>query len=258
MTSIFFSPWGTTKKTARAILGHQEKVLERDLLGRPLTEEWTLPAGEPVLVSMPVYAGRIPGICREMLLAHLKGHGNPAIAVAVYGNRDYDDALVELQDLLEENGFCVIAGAAFVAQHSIFTKVAAGRPDEDDRRRMAEFGAMCREKLSGFDPDAHTPIHIKGNRPYKKAKGVPFQPECNQNCMKCYACAKNCPTHSIPLDTPWLPVLTPASPAAPVSICAPRRPEAIEVPFSKWPPRGLKPCAQSAGSLSSFSKHLRR
>ena len=116
MTSIFFSPRGTTKKTARAILGHQEKVLERDLLGRPLTEEWTLPAGEPVLVSMPVYAGRIPGICREMLLAHLKGHGNPAIAVAVYGNRDYDDALVELQDLLEENGFCVIAGAAFVAQ----------------------------------------------------------------------------------------------------------------------------------------------
>ena len=111
---------------------------------------------------------------------------------------------VELQDLLEENGFCVIAGAAFVAQHSIFTKVAAGRPDEDDRRRMAEFGAMCREKLSGFDPDAHTPIHIKGNRPYKKAKGVPFQPECNQNCMKCYACAKNCPTHSIPLETPWL------------------------------------------------------
>ena len=204
MTSIFFSPRGTTKKTARAILGHQEKVLERDLLGRPLTEEWTLPAGEPVLVSMPVYAGRIPGICREMLLAHLKGHGNPAIAVAVYGNRDYDDALVELQDLLEENGFCVIAGAAFVAQHSIFTKVAAGRPDEDDRRRMAEFGAMCRDKLSGFDPDAHTPIHIKGNRPYKKAKGVPFQPECNQNCMKCYACAKNCPTHSIPLETPWL------------------------------------------------------
>ena len=111
---------------------------------------------------------------------------------------------MELQDLLEENGFCVIAGAAFVAQHSIFTKVAAGRPDEDDRRRMAEFGAMCREKLSGFDPDAHTPIHIKGNRPYKKAKGVPFQPECNQNCMKCYACAKNCPTHSIPLETPWL------------------------------------------------------
>ena len=131
-------------------------MLERDLLGRPLTEEWTLPAGEPVLVSMPVYAGRIPSICREMLLAHLKGHGNPAIAVAVYGNRDYDDALVELQDLLEENGFCVIAGAAFVAQHSIFTKVAAGRPDEDDRRRMAEFGAMCREKLSGFDPDATT------------------------------------------------------------------------------------------------------
>lgn len=174
MTSIFFSPRGTTKKTARAILGHQEKVLERDLLGRPLTEEWTLPAGEPVLVSMPVYAGRIPGICREMLLAHLKGHGNPAIAVAVYGNRDYDDALVELQDLLEENGFCVIAGAAFVAQHSIFTKVAAGRPDEDDRPAHGGVWRHVPGKALRIRPGRAHPDPYKGKPALQKGQGRSF------------------------------------------------------------------------------------
>lgn len=95
-----------------------------------------------------------------MLLAHLKGHGNPAIAVAVYGNRDYDDALVELQDLLEENGFCVIAGAAFVAQHSIFTKVAAGRPDEDDRRAHGGVWQPCAGKSSQDSTRTRTPRSI--------------------------------------------------------------------------------------------------
>ena len=78
---------------------------------------------------MPVYAGRIPPICSEMLL-HLKGHNTPAIITVAFGNRDYDDALLELKSLLENNGFLVIGAGAFVAQHSIFPKVGKGRPDE--------------------------------------------------------------------------------------------------------------------------------
>ena len=52
MISIFFSPRGTTKKTARAIAGHEGPVQERDLLGRPLTEDLTVPAEEPVLPGL--------------------------------------------------------------------------------------------------------------------------------------------------------------------------------------------------------------
>lgn len=204
MTSIFFSPRGTTKKTARAILGNGGGVEERDLIGSPLSEEWLVPAGEAVMVSMPVYAGRIPGICAAMLKEHLKGNGNPAIAVVVYGNREFDDALTELQDLLEECGFCVIGAGAFVAQHSIFTKTAARRPDENDRQLMAEFGAKCQEKIFTFAPQGHKPIQVRGSHDYRKAKGVPFKPDCNKNCIKCGACANSCPTHAIPLETPWL------------------------------------------------------
>ena len=159
MRSIFFSPRGTTKKTARAIL--------RDFG----------PAEEPVLVAMPVYAGRIPQQCFEQLSAHLKGNGGPAIAVAVYGNRDYDDALTELQDLLEGNGFRVVAAGAFIGRHSIFDHVAAGRPDEADLAAMADFGRRCRAVLDAYVPGGdHAPVAIKGSHDLPPHKRVPFHP----------------------------------------------------------------------------------
>lgn len=204
MTSIFFSPRGTTKQTARAILGQAGPVEERDLLSRPLREDWLLPAGEPVLAALPVYAGRIPGVCRDMLRGRLRGSGSPAVAVVVYGNRDYDDALLELRDLLEEQGFRVVAAGAFVARHSIFTRVAADRPDGADRALMARFGARCREAVAAFDPAApHTPPAVPGSRNYRKAGRVPFHPECSDRCMKCGACARSCPAAAIPPEEPW-------------------------------------------------------
>ncbi len=205
MIALFFSPRGTTKKTARAIAGHDGPVQERDLLGRPLTEDLEVPAEEPVLVAMPVYAGRIPQTCREQLSAHLKGNGGPAIAVAVYGNRDYDDALTELQDLLEGSGFHVVAAGAFIGRHSIFDRVAAGRPDEADLAAMANFGQRCREVLAAYTPGGdHTPIAIKGSHDLPPYKTVSFHPSAGDRCMKCNACANACPAGAIPKETPWV------------------------------------------------------
>lgn len=205
MLSIFFSPRGTTKKTARAIAGHDGPLQERDLLGRPLTEDLDVPAEEPVLVAMPVYAGRIPQHCFEQLSAHLKGHGGPAIAVAVYGNRDYDDALTELQDLLEANGFHVVAAGAFIGRHSIFDHVAAGRPDEADLAAMADFGGRCRAVLETYVPGGdHPPIAIKGSHDLPPHKKVSFHPSAGDRCMKCNACAAACPAGAIPKETPWV------------------------------------------------------
>lgn len=204
MISIFFSPRGTTKRTARAILGYGQKVEERDLLGSPLKEDLVLPPGEPVLVAMPVYAGQIPVLCRRQLKAHLKGSGNPAVAVAVYGNRAYDNALAELQDILEEAGCPVVAAGAFIGRHSIFPKVAEGRPDQADLALMAAFGDKCREKLAAFDPAAHVRLDLPGDHAYREPGRVPFHPSCNDRCMKCYACANTCPAGAIPMETPWI------------------------------------------------------
>ena len=205
MISIFFSPRGTTKKTARTILEAAGPVGERDLLSHPLIEELAVPVEEPVLVAMPVYAGRIPKSCREQLGAYLKGAGGPAIAVAVYGNRDYDDALTELQDLLEDKGFHVVAAGAFIGRHSIFSNVAASRPDEADLTAMRDFGARCQGVLSAYVPEgAHPPIAIKGSHKLPPYKQVTFHPSCGDRCVKCGACAAACPAGAIPKETPWV------------------------------------------------------
>ncbi|NCB63675.1 MAG: 4Fe-4S dicluster domain-containing protein [Clostridia bacterium] len=203
MYSFYFSPRSTTKKIAQGITAAWDKPEERDLLTKPLKETVIIPEGEPVLVAMPVYVGRIPAVCREMLTL-LKGNGNPAVAVVAYGNRDYDDALLELADVLEAQGFHVVAAGAFIGQHSIYPGVAKGRPDADDRQALGEFGRQCKAAMEGFDATAHSRIAVKGDSDYrsKTPHVVPFKPFGNQNCIKCRACVSRCPMQAIPADDP--------------------------------------------------------
>lgn len=50
---------------------------------------------------MPVYAGRVPALTVERLKG-IKTSGVKCVIVAVYGNRAYEDALVEMQDVATE------------------------------------------------------------------------------------------------------------------------------------------------------------
>lgn len=50
---------------------------------------------------MPVYAGRVPALAVERLKG-MKTSGVKCVIVAVYGNRAYKDALVEMQDVATE------------------------------------------------------------------------------------------------------------------------------------------------------------
>ena len=62
---------------------------------------------------MPVYGGFIPQVCAHME-KNLKGDYTPAVIAAVYGNRHYDDALLQMKDILTEQGFVVKIGRAHV------------------------------------------------------------------------------------------------------------------------------------------------
>ena len=76
-------------------------------LTAPVTAQHLAP-GTPLLVVMPVYGGRLPAIAVQRL-REIRGNDSPAIAVVVYGNRAYDDALLELRDVLTANGFCLFS-----------------------------------------------------------------------------------------------------------------------------------------------------
>lgn len=60
--------------------------------------------GELCVIAVPVYGGRVAATALQRL-QRLKGNGSPAILVVVYGNRDYEDALLELRDTAVQLGF---------------------------------------------------------------------------------------------------------------------------------------------------------
>ena len=190
-----FSPTGGTKKIADAIAaGFHTLVAEMDLA--KTDSAVTLGENDALLAVLPVYAGRVPQISLERLSA-LKGNGQKAVAVVVYGNREYEDALPETKDALEANGFRVIAAAAFIAEHSIARSIATGRPDASDEVLCRQFAADVMAK-----EDDAAPVNVPGNIPYKELKPSAFHPAANGDCVKCGICAQQCPVGAISLDDP--------------------------------------------------------
>ena len=193
-TTAVFSPTGGTSKIAAAIAG--ARMGTRIDLCSPV-EPQEMPAGAPLLAVVPVYGGRIPAIAAQRLLA-LQGNGNPAIAVVVYGNRAYEDALLELKNVLTEAGHQVIAAAAFIAEHSIIRSIAADRPHADDLARAVEFGAAVEAKLNG----ELTTVDVPGNAEYRPLPQMPATPLVTDACGGCGMCAHKCPVGAIPLSNP--------------------------------------------------------
>ena len=131
------------------------------------------------------------------LFGECRGNGCRAVGVAVYGNRDFDDALVELRDILVEGGCRFVAGITAVAEHSIVRVYGAGRPDEADAKELLSFGKQIREAMQ---KEMLTEPQIPGNRPYKEGgKGGPH-PLPNENCVRCGQCARKCPAAAISAD----------------------------------------------------------
>ena len=111
---IYYSPTGTSRKIAHAI-GDGLKVnnlKESDItFGNNLIESF--PKDSLTVIVSPVYGGRIPSIFFERL-GTPNGNGAMCAVVAVYGNRHYDDALLELKDEMTKRGFRAVAAASFI------------------------------------------------------------------------------------------------------------------------------------------------
>ena len=202
MNVIYFSPTRTSAKVADAIargMGYTQ-YNEIDLTYDP-AQNTNLIEGV-TLIAAPVYAGRVAKTAVERL-TQIKGTGEPAIVVAVYGNRHYEDALVELQDIADQAGFRTIAAAAFVGEHSYSRNnmpIAAGRPDHEDLTIAFEFGTAIAQKLTSDNSSSQ--LIVPGNRPYvDKGPFTPATPYTEESlCTQCQTCIDLCPTGTIILD----------------------------------------------------------
>jgi ferredoxin len=202
---IYFSPTRTTKRVLEGIAaGIPGGAVEHLDLTPPAarTREFAPLHDELAIVGAPVYGGLIPidAMCR---LRRLSGNDTPAVVVAVYGNREYEDALLELRDLVMAGGFRPVAGGAFIGEHSFsnaVTPIAVGRPDAQDLQKAMAFGRMVRDKLRGVQAlDEVAPVAVPGKLPIKKREGPWRAPPVTKAgvCTLCGECAEVCPTAAI-------------------------------------------------------------
>lgn len=197
---IYFSPTGGTKKVADILAkGLQGEIVPVDLTDCRLQfQSVTFTKEDIAIIAVPSYGGRIPSVMSERI-SMLEGRNIRTVLVCVYGNRAYEDTLLELKDSAEKSGFHVIAAVAAIAEHSIARRFAPGRPDMQDESLLYEFAEHIRKKV--HVGNTSTP-EIPGNRPYKKAGGTGIVPKPTKGCTRCMVCAKECPVQAIDHKNP--------------------------------------------------------
>jgi ferredoxin len=214
ITAAYFSGTRTTEKIVR----HISKRLAERWGAESKIHDFTLPgarddarafdARELVILGVPTYAGRVPNVLLPYLTEKLIGGGALAVPIVLFGNRNYDDSLIELRNILESDGFHTVGGAAFVGEHSFSYVLGAGRPDARDIKIADSFADEIFDRTENLTEAPKEPAFVKGEdpiRPYYTPRDRNSKPinilkvksKVNEDCTGCGICAKVCPMGSI-------------------------------------------------------------
>ena len=196
----YFSPTKGGEKIAKAIARGLEGDDKSDIT--------------PAVFVTPVYSGHMPGAAKERF-KNIKAKGNqPAILVAVYGNRAFEQALTDLETFIKERGYTPVSAAAFVCEHSYSTPetpIAAGRPDISDLQEAEQLGYAVKTKLLMGDLSPNDPIPEEQAKSFMAAVAAARTEAANlgkkpvpqyhgRKCTRCEACVAACPMGAIGED----------------------------------------------------------
>ncbi|NLJ70332.1 MAG: 4Fe-4S binding protein [Clostridiaceae bacterium] len=243
--TIFFSPTGSTKKIACLVgdgLANQLAVSNNKIdftLPQQRLHKYHFTEQDFVIFAMPVYAGRIPNKILPFVQSLFIGEHTPVVLISVFGNRNFDEALMELKIELEKQNFKAVAAAAIVSQHVFSEQIAKNRPDQQDLQEIQQFikdvtKQILETKHKTKSPDSNSEQNYSGQMilnnqktkikskpadldlpghnpvgPYYTPLGIDGEPafflKAKPNtdlslCIDCKACAGVCPMGSIEID----------------------------------------------------------
>lgn len=211
--AVYFTGTGNTKKIVCAVAKAASTQLSCDYeeydFSLPAAREQVLSCAENelVVIGTPVYAGRVPNVLLPYLTKSITGNAALAIPVVTYGNRNFDDGLMELRNITIANGFVPVAAGAFVGEHSFSTTLGAGRPNDDDMALAHQLGRDAALKVQTGGP--FLPVAVEGEdpiRPYYTPRDrngnainiLKVKPKTDPTkCINCGLCARICTMGSI-------------------------------------------------------------
>lgn len=203
---VCFSPTGSTRRIAETVAkgaGLPTVLHDLTLPAARKNAALTFSAADLVILAVPVYFGRVPRLA-ALALTRAKGEKTPTILAVNYGNRHYDDALLELGETARAAGFVPLAAGAFVSRHSYHTDafpMAPGRPDAADLEKASRLGREAAALAAGTVPE---PLALPGNTPYRPYPDICRAPvmtdDALADCTSCGACAAVCPSGAVSVD----------------------------------------------------------
>ena len=200
VTAVYFSPTGGSKTSATVMAAALSGGVHEEIDLTPATADVSRVFGPDdfVVFGVPCYKGRVP-IVAARRLRNIWGDRTPCIVSVTYGNRDYDDALLELRDLAAAKGFLVQGAAALVGRHT-YGEIQVGRPDAGDAAENRRFVEQLRAARNN-DFSRPVVLNVKGGFPYRgEGSGGKFRPLTSNACTRCGLCVAECPTHAIADD----------------------------------------------------------
>lgn len=192
--AFYFSPTGGVKNILDIFLSkwNCEKTLIDLSNNKANLSDISFNKDDICVFAVPSFSGRVPQFIIP-IISGMDGAAAKAILITAFGNRAFDDTLLELFNTLTESNFLCFAAMAAVTRHSVLPKYGEGRPDSDDISQINEFSEKCRNAvIQGVDS-----ITVSGNFPYRKYQSIPIKPKVGRSCNKCGLCAKGCPVNAI-------------------------------------------------------------
>ncbi|MBC2575108.1 EFR1 family ferrodoxin [Peptostreptococcus canis] len=212
---MYFSGTDNTKKVSIGFAESLKKHLGNSLCCEISIYNFTPPenrkqmpefdSNDILVLAVPTIAGRVPNLLLPYL-SKIKAKNSLGVPIVTFGNRNFDDSLIELSRLMEEGGCNIIAGGAFIGEHSFSEILAKNRPDQEDFIVLDNFAKKVAQKILSGD---YSRVEIDGEIPFRpyftprdrngnSINFVKIKPVTDtEKCDSCGICAKICPLGSI-------------------------------------------------------------